>query len=78
MSEKSTTNTCCVSPPLAELKEPLHIPRMLPDATHRCFLALDGRAVEAQSGNAVGLPLDVEDALVVPLSRLRLRQVLGG
>lgn len=36
--------------------------------THRCFLALDGGAVEAQGGDTVSLPLDVEDALVVPLS----------
>lgn len=54
---------------------PTSPPPVLP---YRCFLTLDGGAVEAQRRNVVGLPLDVEDALVVPLARLRLREVLGG
>lgn len=45
--------------------------------SYRCFLALDGSAVEAQGRHIVGLPLDVEDTLVVPLSWLWLREVLG-
>lgn len=45
--------------------------------THWCFLTLDGSAVETQGRNTVGLPLDMEDTLIVPLPRLRLRQVLG-
>lgn len=39
---------------------------------------MDGGAVEAQRRHVVGLPLDVEDTLVVSLARLRLREVLGG
>lgn len=46
--------------------------------SYRCFLTLDGGAVEAQGRHVVGFPLDVEDTLVVPLSRLRLRKILGG
>lgn len=49
----------------------------LKDLTHRGLLALDAAAVEPQSRDAVGAALDVEDTLVVPLSGLRLRQVLG-
>lgn len=45
--------------------------------THRGPLTLDAGAVEAQGGDAVGGSLDVEDTLVVPLSRLGLRQVLS-
>lgn len=45
--------------------------------THRGVLALDAGAVEAQGGDAGGAAGDVEDALVVALPRLRLRQVLG-
>lgn len=36
--------------------------------THDGFLALDAGAVEAQGRDTVGLSLDVEDALVVPLA----------
>ena len=46
--------------------------------THGGLLALDAGAVEAQGGDAVGLALDMEDALVVPLARLGLRQVACG
>lgn len=45
--------------------------------SYRCFLTLDGGAVEAEGGHVVGLALDVKDALVVPLSRLGLGEVLG-
>lgn len=45
--------------------------------SYRCFLTLDGGAVEAEGGHVVRLALDVEDALVVPLSRLGLGEVLG-
>lgn len=45
--------------------------------SYRCFLTLDGGAVEAQGGHIVGVTLDVKDALVVPLSRLGLGEVLG-
>lgn len=46
--------------------------------SYRCFLTLDGGAVEAEGGHVVGLALDVKDALVVPLTRLGLGEVLGG
>lgn len=45
--------------------------------SYRCLLALDGGAVEAEGRNVVGVALDVKDALVVPLSRLGLGEVLG-
>lgn len=45
--------------------------------SYRCFLTLDGGAVEAEGGHVVGVALDVKDALVVPLSRLGLGEVLG-
>lgn len=45
--------------------------------SYRCFLALDGGAVEAEGRYVVRLALDVKDALVVPLSRLGLGEVLG-
>lgn len=45
--------------------------------SYRCFLTLDGGAVEAEGRHVVRLALDVEDALVVPLSRLGLGEVLG-
>lgn len=45
--------------------------------SYRCLLALDGGAVEAEGGNVVGVALDVKDALVVPLARLGLGEVLG-
>lgn len=44
---------------------------------YRCLLTLYAGAVEPQSRDAVRAALDVEDALVVPLSGLRLGQVLG-
>lgn len=47
------------------------------DPTHRAVLALHAGAVEAQSGDSVADTLDVEDALVASLARLRLRQVPG-
>lgn len=50
----------------------------IPGNTHRGFLALDAGAVEAQCRHAVRLALDAEDALVVPLSGLRLRKVPSG
>lgn len=43
--------------------------------SYRGVLALDAGAVEADRGDALNLALDVEDALVVLLSRLRLREV---
>lgn len=46
-------------------------------ASYRGLLTLNAAAVEPQGRDAVRGPLDVEDALVVPLSGLRLRQVLG-
>lgn len=49
----------------------------MPWVTHRGVLALDAGAVEAQGGDAGGAAGDVEDALVVALPRLRLRQVFG-
>lgn len=45
--------------------------------THRGVLALDAGAVEAQGSDTGGAARDVENALVVALSRLRLGQVLG-
>lgn len=45
--------------------------------SYRCFLTLDGGAVEAKGGHIVGVALDVKDTLVVPLSRLGLGEVLG-
>lgn len=45
------------------------------EESHRGLLTLDAAAVEAQRRHAVGVALDVEDALVVLLARLRLRQV---
>ncbi|TNN59324.1 hypothetical protein EYF80_030427 [Liparis tanakae] len=44
---------------------------------YRGLLTLDAGAVEPQSRDAVRAALDVEDALVVPLARLRLGKVLG-
>lgn len=44
---------------------------------YRGLLTLDAAAVEPERGDAVCAALDVEDALVVPLSGLRLRKVLG-
>lgn len=49
----------------------------MPAPTYRAVLALHAGAVEAQRRHSVADPLDVEDALVPPLARLRLRQVLG-
>lgn len=45
--------------------------------THRGVLALHAGAVEAQGGNPLLGVLDVQDALVTSLSRLRLWEVLG-
>lgn len=45
--------------------------------TYRAVLALHAGAVEAQSSDSVADTLDVEDALVASLARLRLRQVPG-
>lgn len=45
--------------------------------TYRAVLALHAGAVEAEGRHAVADPLDVEDALVAPLARLRLGQVPG-
>lgn len=44
---------------------------------YRGLLTLYAGAVEPQSWDAVRVALDVEDALVVSLPRLRLGQVLG-
>lgn len=44
---------------------------------YHSLLTLYAGAVEPQSRDAVRVALDVEDALVVLLSRLRLGQVLG-
>lgn len=44
---------------------------------YRGLLTLYAAAVEPQSRDAVRVALDVEDALVVLLSRLRLRKVLS-
>ncbi len=79
MTLEHTTITCCVLHHYQGFNGThTQIGYVLFLLTHRCFLALDGGAVEAQGGHTVGLPLDVEDALIVPLSRLRLGQVLGG
>lgn len=62
-------NTCFVSAGLHKINTfNLH--------TNRSFLALDGGAVESQCRHIVDLPLDVEDTLIVSLSRLGLWQVL--
>lgn len=45
--------------------------------SYRGLLTLDAAAVEPQRRNILRVPLDVENALVVPLARLRLRQVLS-
>ena len=45
--------------------------------THRRVLALDAGGVEAHGWDPLDSALDVEDALVVLLSRLRLGQVSG-
>lgn len=45
--------------------------------TYRAVLALHAGAVEAERGDSVADPLDVEDALVASLARLRLGQVPG-
>lgn len=46
-----------------------------PQSSYRTVLALDTGAVEAQGGDPVDGPLDVEDTLIASLARLRLRQV---
>lgn len=78
------TNTCCFLISSAKIAS-RHTSREITQNSHvqslhtnRCFLALDGAAVEAQRRNTVGLSLNVENTLVVPLSRLGLGQVLGG
>lgn len=43
--------------------------------SHRGVLTLDAGGVEADSGDALNLSLDVEHALVVLLTRLRLGEV---
>ena len=48
-----------------------------PPPTYRAVLALHAGAVEAEGRHAVADTLDVEDALVAPLARLRLGQVPG-
>lgn len=48
-----------------------------PRSSYRTVLALDAGAVEAQGGDPVDSPLDVEDAFIAPLARLRLGQVSG-
>lgn len=45
--------------------------------TYRAVLALHTGAVEAEGGDSVANPLDVEDTLVASLARLGLRQVPG-
>lgn len=45
--------------------------------SYRGLLTLYAGAVEPQSRDTVCGALDVKDTLVVPLSRLRLRQVLS-
>ena len=45
--------------------------------TYRAVLALHAGAVEAQRGDTVADPLDVENTLVAPLARLGLGQVPG-
>lgn len=44
---------------------------------YHCLLTLYAGAVEPQSGDTVCVALDVEDTLIILLSRLRLGQVLG-
>lgn len=44
--------------------------------SYRGLLTLYATAVEPQGRDAVNVALDVEDAFIVPLSRLRLGQVL--
>lgn len=46
-------------------------------APYRGLLTLNAAAVEPERRHAVRVALDVEDALVVLLARLRLRKVLG-
>ena len=48
-----------------------------PILSYRAVLALHAGAVEAERCHSVADPLDVEDTLIPPLARLRLRQVLG-
>lgn len=48
-----------------------------PRSSYRTVLALDAGAVEAQGGDPMDGPLDVEDAFIAPLARLRLGQVSG-
>lgn len=43
--------------------------------SHRSVLALNTGAVETDRRNALDLPLDIKDALIVLLTRLRLGQV---
>lgn len=45
--------------------------------TYRSVLALDAGAVKAQGGDVGWIARDMEDAFVIALSRLRLRQVFG-
>lgn len=45
--------------------------------SYRGLLTLNARAVEPQRWDAVSVALDVKDAFVVSLPRLRLGQVLG-
>lgn len=49
--------------------------RCLRKCSYRSVLALDAGAVESDRGNALDFALDVKDALIVLLSRLRLGQV---
>lgn len=46
-----------------------------PESSYRAVLALDAGAVEAQGGDPVDGPLDVEDTLIASLAGLRLGQV---
>lgn len=48
-----------------------------PRSSYRTVLALDAGAVEAQGGDPVDRPLDIEDAFIAPLAGLRLGQVSG-
>lgn len=45
--------------------------------TYRTVLALYTGAVEAEGSDSVADPLDVQDALIAPLARLGLWQILG-
>lgn len=45
--------------------------------THRGVLALYAGAVKAQGSDTGGTARDMEDALIIALSGLRLRQVFG-